>query len=588
MSGTKVPILFQDVTATFEFDARNPSLGAGTYGSVFRARRYADGASKAVKIMRSNVMSAITSEVAIYRGYLHPHLMQAEQLNIYLDNGTPCCAIIMEEGVTLREYMLRAENRTWDSLLIHQLVDALSFLQINNIIYGDIKPTNCIVYQGDTPTLKMTDYSLYYRAKCGEIPILQTHTDLAGYSRRGYRTYRTPEDLTPTSYSYHVVSEAMWALGVTVLETLTEPLDNSNIIYGIPVVVYRLAIDTEITLKPMLQKYGRENWISVLLSLFAPSERRPKTFFSLFFGNEGAKLPSPAGGYRWKVGRVNRAVKSKYFPYETQWINSGLKWYGNQSSGGGALNLAIEYYLRYVSTILLGVREPENYTPQQMEYFYAQQYGMSDDDTSKNLPGNLAVYSYGCLLLAQSVVESSKYEVEFFKVIGSISAQTGTEFLAVARQVLFSIFRLMEEMNGDILLHVPYYNDSFDQIARELQTETSNIPAGRNELIQTKNSLISGVCSTLYQYTSLMELVENYSPPLSIVEEVPSPMEIPSPPAVEEEEFIPYSITTPGGTTEYTPFSQMMLDAAMLPQVGGTPNERGLSPPSWVNSPEFM
>ena len=131
-------------------------LGQGSFGTVHEGSD-TTGRTVAIKAIPSTVEEGIASlfELSIYMTYSHPHLNEA----VKIDTDEKRTYVIMNkadydlEVCYKRELPSLATHRGW----CHQLAQAVDCLHSEGIIHCDIKPSNCLVFDGK---VKLTDYTL--------------------------------------------------------------------------------------------------------------------------------------------------------------------------------------------------------------------------------------------------------------------------------------------------------------------------------------------------------------------------------------------------------------------------------------------
>ncbi len=523
-------------------------LGRGSYGTIRRMKNKTTGATVAVKTMDMKELSAIVDEVHIYCSYYHPHLMEARELYFCPMNDSLHLDIIMEEGIGLLEFISR-QNRIWDAILVYQLVDALSFLQENNIIYGDIKSSNIVVYQRTNgPQLKLTDFGLYYKWECGSVPILQTHTDLPGLKKRSSDLYQSPEVSELASHEYNVVHEAMWALGITILEMLTGGLNYGPKFRKVPLIYYKLATETRTTITPMLEKYSRTIWIDLLLNLLGPGGQRPPSFISLFpeavmnsYYSEGTtpfptplywsilasrmnesttppemgawryhavKLPPLGVSYTRVRGIALKPQRPEVYRGDSATLSLVLRWMGSlERMKDGVINLAAEYVLHYLLPLKLGI-DGGTSSPEQVEanvswYNIDRLYGSKD--TVEYLD-SLNLFIIACLTLAQSLIETEN-ELRFFNFIDTFISPNDPYYTMKLNSIVRTIYQLMLGLGGSLLLRVPYYSDEFNDIVRNLQSSDPTMPRGEGGMLTIKGIVLRNSMNSIGEYHRLMQAI---------------------------------------------------------------------------------
>ena len=192
-------------------------LGFGTYGVVYSASvGPAPGLPVvAVKVPRSSKLGEGPSPCSIYdiaaeHSFLHKHRHPFILSTFGLCTGTTV-ALVLELGVGPLSHHLASEklgaeangmyprklHRRW--AWAHQLATALGFLHGQQILHGDLKPANCILFEASADLIvKLADFSLarslengaavagksLYSAPYRPAELLSAHVQKAGFNKR--------------------------------------------------------------------------------------------------------------------------------------------------------------------------------------------------------------------------------------------------------------------------------------------------------------------------------------------------------------------------------------------------------------------
>ena len=201
---------------------RKKPLGAGSYGSVFRA--LCDELPCAAKILHplffqfddpgsSTVLKRFHQECEFLNAIRHPNIVQ--YLGTYQDPETKLPVLLME---LMDESLTKFLERTNTCLLpyhtevgiCHDIVLALSYLHSNSIIHRDLSSNNVLLIAGSRA--KLTDFGM---AKLVEVnPRMTPLTQCPGTE-----VYMSPESLrNPPLYTEKLDS---FSFGVLSIQTLT-------------------------------------------------------------------------------------------------------------------------------------------------------------------------------------------------------------------------------------------------------------------------------------------------------------------------------------------------------------------------------
>ena len=138
-------------------------IGSGGYASVFSAKD-SNGVEYAIKIIKTENSGALCLEEASFTSaYTHRHINSALAIELTRD----FLYIVQERaaGGDLYAWVKRTKPTIATATMVaHQLGLALAFLHRENIIHGDVKPSNVLVcLEGDSPVVKLSDFGLAVR-----------------------------------------------------------------------------------------------------------------------------------------------------------------------------------------------------------------------------------------------------------------------------------------------------------------------------------------------------------------------------------------------------------------------------------------
>lgn len=136
----------------------SPALGKGAYGEVRKALHLQTQEYKAIKMLTLDewalsVKKRTINEINILKSLDHPNIVKIHE---FFDHGNRIF-IIMEylEGEPLLEYLIKHNptiNEKMIADLMHQLLSAINFMHLNNIVHRDVKSEN-ILYNGKVLTV---------------------------------------------------------------------------------------------------------------------------------------------------------------------------------------------------------------------------------------------------------------------------------------------------------------------------------------------------------------------------------------------------------------------------------------------------
>lgn len=139
-------------------------LGQGGSGLVFQAQHTKNGEMHAIKIPHQNganteIQQSFNNEYSVGQRLLHPHIIR------YIDSGiTENGPFLISEwikGYTLAEVMrFPSGSKCREKLaILKQLLEALLYIHSQNIIHGDLKPSNIMIFEDkDTHSCKIIDF----------------------------------------------------------------------------------------------------------------------------------------------------------------------------------------------------------------------------------------------------------------------------------------------------------------------------------------------------------------------------------------------------------------------------------------------
>jgi len=153
-------------------------LGAGVLGEVVKVRDVRDGAMRAVKLFKPQVISPsnmgrFEREFRAIASLAHPNVVQVYDFGVHQDR--PYFSMELLEGTDLRRYIADTrpapdkpgfdEYVRRSAYVFHQIADALATVHAAGIVHRDLKPENIFVKFGKFPRAKLLDFG---HAKTGD------------------------------------------------------------------------------------------------------------------------------------------------------------------------------------------------------------------------------------------------------------------------------------------------------------------------------------------------------------------------------------------------------------------------------------
>jgi len=200
---------------TSRFGSKQKKLGVGTYGTVKLYKNNA-GEKFAIKTAKNitdqldtyNIIpDDIVVEIATLGRLKHPNVINLIDFFINYDGNQVSYNLVLPAG----DYdlgMLIESGKTYDTWSIaHQIALGLNYMLNENVLSGDIKPHNIIVFEnGGNHLIKLADFGISQIGFCCQKPHTKTAYTL---------WYRAPEILLGDQYDEKADA---WAFGCILSE----------------------------------------------------------------------------------------------------------------------------------------------------------------------------------------------------------------------------------------------------------------------------------------------------------------------------------------------------------------------------------
>mmetsp|Transcript_104088 Transcript_104088/g.301120 ORF Transcript_104088/g.301120 Transcript_104088/m.301120 type:complete len:316 (-) Transcript_104088:84-1031(-) len=157
------------------YDLAKKNLGKGAYGAVVKATCKDTGEAKAVKvIVRSKLKSAdrFKQEIAILKDLDHKHIIRLD--DTFEDSKKIYLVMELCAGGELFDRIIQGGHFTEPqaSILMQQIVMAISYLHANFVCHRDLKPENFLFASNECVeknSIKIVDFGLACKFKPGEL-----------------------------------------------------------------------------------------------------------------------------------------------------------------------------------------------------------------------------------------------------------------------------------------------------------------------------------------------------------------------------------------------------------------------------------
>ena len=350
-------------------------LGSGVCSNVYKRNGIA------VKFEEGVSLETLVNCVTVPSLISHPFIIDTQSLSISrkcelwnIKTKMECCTPLvnlLDSGVS------PATIHKW----IGQLVTALTVLEENGVIHGDIKPQNIVI--NDAGNLSLIDFGIitcegFRQEYIDNNTITQSHPGLKGFKLRG-RHIRTSAMVT--TYGYTHMSNAMFALGSTIYCMLKQ-IENPYNVYEncVPIELYEMHDNIEEWIKSKNVPDISSVLGCPLAMLLGRSEFRPKSFKDLCVNFETPPANHNVTTYL-QPPYPPQNINTKFISPATRRIYKlGVK----RGSDPGIINMAVDMFYRYLLPICVNM-----------------DYTASDDELNAELEkSNLIPFAEACLVMA--------------------------------------------------------------------------------------------------------------------------------------------------------------------------------------------
>ncbi len=241
-------------------------LGEGAFGVVYKAR-YSDGKTVAIKVPKNEeAVNHLAKEgkLTLETKLDHPNIVKVHEAN--LTHSPPYIIMEYVEGESLEERLDRGVVSSAEALhIVKQVLNALFHTHSQNVVHGDIKPSNILISRGRD--VKVSDFIVgkikkdsRYRAQYGGI---------------GDMRYESPQ----SKFSTPNFSDDIFSLGVVWYEMLTGELpevklvgERYKVLYQIEIPELQISRAEKRILSKMLKSDSRKRYADVnsILNLITP------------------------------------------------------------------------------------------------------------------------------------------------------------------------------------------------------------------------------------------------------------------------------------------------------------------------------
>lgn len=139
-------------------------IGKGSYSTVYKVKCIKDNNLFALKREKSNDFSNV-NEIDFLSRCRHPNIIHLVDI-FYTSNDKDTFSnlILPLAEFDLRTFIRKSYHYSYSYLiLMYQIASALEFIHSNHLFYGDLKPTNILIFkEGDKIIPKLSDFNLMF------------------------------------------------------------------------------------------------------------------------------------------------------------------------------------------------------------------------------------------------------------------------------------------------------------------------------------------------------------------------------------------------------------------------------------------
>ncbi|XP_010461050.1 PREDICTED: mitogen-activated protein kinase kinase 10-like [Camelina sativa] len=185
-------------------------LGHGSGGTVYKTRHRRTKRLYALKVLRSNLNTAMMRTTAVEANILKriESSFIVKCYGVFVNSSGRCFVMELMEKGSLHDALLAQQvfPEPMISALANRILQGLRYLQEMRIVHGDIKPSNLLI--NEKGEVKIADFGASRIVAGGE------------YGSNGTCAYMSPERVDPEKWGFGEVGFAgdVWSLGVVVLE----------------------------------------------------------------------------------------------------------------------------------------------------------------------------------------------------------------------------------------------------------------------------------------------------------------------------------------------------------------------------------
>jgi len=180
-------------------------LGRGAFSVVRKGVHNHTGKSFAVKIIQKKMvrLEVLEREISIMQKIRHPHVLSMQE--VFEDATTVSIVLDLVNGGELFEKVIQRGHFSEKdaSILVKQILDAVSYLHANGIAHRDLKPENLLCSDDQNIHIFVSDFGLSRLLNEGEFQQMSTQC--------GSLEYCAPEVLSGSKYEKSV---DLWSVGV--------------------------------------------------------------------------------------------------------------------------------------------------------------------------------------------------------------------------------------------------------------------------------------------------------------------------------------------------------------------------------------